>query len=195
MPVEDQPVVSGAGNQTVAVGGVASLQCRVKSKVPLHIKWLKKMSWDAPQDQSTINVGQDRYTVIHTGEDIPISSDGYLNKLTIYNVQECDSGLYICFVTNNVGSFTYKPSYLTVYKGNSFERDDTFPSDNESTSILVLVISLGIVVVLILILLIVSVVRKSSKAAALPDSRDVVKTLMSDSQSSSTIPNCDQQAV
>ena len=60
MPVEDQPVVSGANNQTVAVGGVASLQCRVKSKAPPHIKWLKKMSWDAPQDQSTIIVGQDR---------------------------------------------------------------------------------------------------------------------------------------
>jgi hypothetical protein len=186
-PVGEQPSISGAGNQTVTVGGTASLQCRVKSRAPPHIKWLKKMSPDSPQDRSTINVGHDRYTVIHTGEDVAIGLDGYLNKLTIFNVQERDSGLYICFVTNSAGSFNYKPSYLTVYSGSNVERGEAFPGAGESTSILVLVISLGIIVVLILIFIIVCVVRKNSKAAAHPDSPDVVRTLMGGTQSSSTI--------
>lgn len=184
---EEQPAVSGAGNQTVMVGGTASLQCRVKSRAPPHIKWLKKMSPEDPQDVFTINVGQDRYTVIHTGEDEAIGADGYLNRLTIYNVQERDSGLYICFVTNSAGSFNYKPSYLNVYQGNNVERGEAFPGNGESTSILVLVICLGIIVVLILIFIIACVVRKNSKASAHPDSPDVVRNLMGGTQSSSTI--------
>merc|ERR1712168_1027959 len=115
--------------------------------------------------------------------------DGYLNKLTIYNVQERDSGLYICFVTNSAGSFNYKPSYLRVYPGKNVERGEAFPGEGESTSILVLVISLGIIVVLILIFIIICVVRKNSKAGS-PDSPEVVRNLMAPSrstQSSSTI--------
>merc|ERR1712233_97368 len=188
VPISDQPTVSGAGNMSVLVGDTASLQCRVKSKAPPHIKWLKKQNPDAPQDIFTINVGDDRYRVIHTGEDVAIGSEGYLNKLVIHNAQEHDSGLYICFVTNSAGSFNYKPSYLRVYPSNTVERHDPYPgSEGESTSILVLVISLGIIVVLILIFIIICVVRKNSKAAAHPDSPDVVRTLMGGTQSSSTI--------
>jgi len=189
---EQQPVVSGSGNMTVLVGDTASLQCRVKSTAPPHIKWLKKQNPDAPSDMFTINVGDDRYRVIHTGEDIPIAGEGYLNKLVIHNAQEQDSGLYICFVTNSAGSFNYKPSYLRVYpNNNNVERQDSFPgTTGESTSILVLVISLGIIVVLILIFIIACVVKKNSKASHTPDSPEVVRNLMAPSrstQSSSTI--------
>ena len=190
VPISDQPTVSGAGNMSVLVGDTASLQCRVKSKAPPHIKWLKKQNPDAPQDIFTINVGDDRYRVIHTGEDVAIGSEGYLNKLVIPNAQEHDSGLYICFVTNSAGSFNYKPSYLRVYPSNTVERHDPYPgTTGESTSILVLVISLGIIVVLILIFIIVCVVKKNSKAGS-PDSPEVVRNLMAPSrstQSSSTI--------
>jgi len=190
VPISEQPTVSGAGNMSVLVGDTASLQCRVKSKAPPHIKWLKKQNPDAPQDIFTINVGDDRYRVIHTGEDVAIGSEGYLNKLVIHNAQEHDSGLYICFVTNSAGSFNYKPSYLRVYPVNTVERHDPYPgTTGESTSILVLVISLGIIVVLILIFIIVCVVKKNSKAGS-PDSPEVVRNLMAPSrstQSSSTI--------
>ena len=188
-----QPVVSGSGNMTVLVGDTAALQCRVRSTAPPHIKWLKKQNAQAPSDIFTINVGEDRYQVIHTGEDIPIGSEGFLNKLVIHNAQEEDSGLYICFVTNSAGSFNYKPSYLRVFPRNSVERHDPFPgTTEESTSILVLVISLGIIVVLILVFIIVCVVKKSSKAGrgGAPDSPEVVRNLMAPSrstQSSSTI--------
>ena len=187
---DQQPVVSGSGNMTVLVGDTASLQCRVRSVAPPHIKWLKKINTDAPSDIFTINVGDDRYKVIHTGEDIPIGSEGYLNKLVIHNAREEDAGLYICFVTNSAGSFNYKPSYLRVFPRNT-ERHDPFPANTEeSTSILVLVISLGIIVVLILVFIIVCVVKKSHKTGRAPDSPEVVRNLMAPSrstQSSSTI--------
>ena len=188
---EQQPLVSGSGNMTVKAGDTASLQCRVKSTAPPHIKWLKKQNEDTPSDIFTINVGEDRYRVIHTGEDIPIAGEGYLNKLVIHNAQESDSGLYICFVTNSAGSFNYKPSYLRVWPRSSVTKPDSYPaSPSESTSILVLVISLGIIVVLILVFIIVCVVKKSSKASRSPDSPEVVRNLMVPSrstQSSSTI--------
>ena len=187
---DQQPVVSGSGNMTVLVGDTASLQCRVRSAAPPHIKWLKKINTEAPSDIFTINVGEDRYKVIHTGEDIPIGSEGYLNKLVIHNTREEDAGLYICFVTNSAGSFNYKPSYLRVFPRNT-ERHDPFPANTEeSTSILVLVISLGIIVVLILVFIIVCVVKKSHKTGRAPDSPEVVRNLMAPSrstQSSSTI--------
>merc|ERR1719325_538274 len=190
---DQQPVVSGSGNSSVAVGDTASLQCRVQSAAPPHIKWLKKQNPEAPSDIFTINVGEDRYRVIHTGEDIPVPGEGYLNKLIIHNAQEQDSGLYICFVTNSAGSFNYKPSYLRVYQPrSSVERQDWGPGSPaaESTSILVLVISLGIIVVLILVFIIVCVVKKSHKTSRAPDSPEVVRNLMAPSrstQSSSTI--------
>lgn len=188
--VVDTPNVSGNGNTSVVVGDTASLQCRVKSKNPPHIKWLKKQNTDAPDDIFTINVGQDRYRVIHTGEDIAIANNEYLNKLIITNAKEQDSGLYICFVTNSGGSFNYKPSYLRVYPASTVERHDPFPGQvGESTHILALVICLGITVVLILIFIIVCVVKKSSKAND-PESPEVVRNLMMPShstQSNSTI--------
>ena len=208
---EDQPTVVGNGNASVLVGDTASLQCRVNSRAPPHIKWLKKQSPGAPSDMFTINVGEDRYRVIHTGEDIPVGADDYLNKLVIVNAQESDSGLYICFVTNSGGSFNYKPSYLRVYPasaggavvahaGDRMGRPDNQPGTaimgsasgggiaaGESTHVLALVVCLGVTVVLILIFIIVCVVRKSTKAAgagsSAPDSPEVVRNLMAPSRS------------
>jgi len=188
---ETRPVVSGSGNTTIVEGDTASLQCRVKSMAPPHIKWLKKQNPNTPSDAYTIDVGEDRYRVIHTGEDIPLPGEGYLNKLVIPNAKVSDSGLYICFVTNSAGSINYKPSYLNVFPRNNVERHDSYPpTTGESTSILVLVISLGIIVILILIFIIVCVVKKSSKSSETSESPDVVRTLMVPSrstQSNSTI--------
>ena len=200
VPLSEQPTVVGNGNVSVLVGDTASLQCRVNSGAPPHIKWLKKENPGAPADMYTITVGEDRYRVIHTGEDIPVGVGEYLNKLVIANAQESDSGLYICFVTNSGGSFNYKPSYLRVYPaggiggagGNlppigdrtTIGGNPTAAGGGESTHILALVLCLGIMVLLILIFIIVCVVRKSSKAASLSDSSpDVVRSLMPASRS------------
>jgi len=188
--VPDQPKVSGNGNTSVVVGETASLQCRVRSPGPPHIKWLKKQNPDSPDDIFTINVGDDRYRVIHTGEDVAVSGSEYLNKLVIHNAAERDSGLYICLVTNPGGSFNYKTSYLRVYPASTVERHDPFPGHvGESTHVLALVICLGITVVLILVFIIVCVVKKSTKSSN-PDSPEVVRNLMAPSRSihsSSTI--------
>ena len=61
VPVSEQPAVSGPGNLTVVVGETAALQCRVRSRAPPHIKWLKKQNPEAPSDMFTITVGDDRY--------------------------------------------------------------------------------------------------------------------------------------
>ena len=179
VPLAEQPTVVGNGNVSVLVGDTASLQCRVNSGAPPHIKWLKKENPETPSDMYTIIVGDDKYRVIHTGEDIPVGVGEYLNKLIISNAQESDSGLYICFVTNSGGSFNYKPSYLRVYPPS---KEPLSPIAGESTHILALVLCLGIMVLLILIFIIVCVVRKSAKASA-PDSPDVVRTLMPASRS------------
>ena len=184
VPLAEQPTVQGNGNVSVLVGDTAALQCRVSSNGPPHIKWLKKENPGAPADMYTITVGEDKYRVIHTGEDIPVSTGEYLNKLVINNAKESDSGLYICFVTNSGGSFNYKPSYLRVYpSGGAAEHLPPLPA--ESTHILALVLCLGITVLLILVFIIVCVVRKSSKAAGggVPDSPEVVRNLMPQSRS------------
>lgn len=179
VPLTEQPTVVGNGNVSVLVGDTASLQCRVSSGDPPHIKWLKKENAGTPSDMFTITVGDDKYRVIHTGGDIPVGVGEYLNKLVITNAQESDSGLYICFITNSGGSFNYKPSYLRVYPAS---KEPLPPMAGESTHILALVLCLGITVLLILVFIIVCVVRKSSKAE-IPDSPDVVRTLMPVSRS------------
>ena len=179
VPLAEQPTVVGNGNVSVLVGDTASLQCRVSSGDPPHIKWLKKENVGTPSDMFTITVGDDKYRVIHTGGDIPVGVGEYLNKLVIPDAQESDSGLYICFITNSGGSFNYKPSYLRVYPAS---KEPLPPMAGESTHILALVLCLGITVLLILVFIIVCVVRKSSKAE-IPDSPDVVRTLMPVSRS------------
>ena len=170
VPIAEQPAVMGQGNVSVMVGDTASLQCRVSALSPPHIKWLKRESTAAmtademlmSNSEYTISVGEDRYRVIHTGEDIPISRGEYLNKLVIVNAQEHHSGLYICFVTNSAGSFNYKPTYLRVYPANTLMPTGNGPTAaGENTHILALAVSLGILVLIFLIILILAVIKKS----------------------------------
>ena len=190
VPLAEQPTVAGNGNVSVMAGDTASLQCRVSSAAPPHIKWLKKEAAGAPSDMYTITVGEDKYRVIHTGQDIPVGVGEYLNKLVIPNTVEADSGLYICFVTNSGGSFNYKPSYLRVYPANNRQAPSPpgRPAGESTPAILALVLCLGITVLLILVFIIVCVVRKSSKAEAAgrrssPSSPETVRTLMPASRS------------
>ena len=189
IPIADQPSVLGQGNVSVMVGDTASLQCRVSAPSPPHIKWLKRESATSLTDEISseymISVGEDRYRVIHTGEDIPISRGEYLNKLVIGNAQEHHSGLYICFVTNSAGSFNYKPTYLRVYPANTL-----LPSNGgENNHILAMAVSLGILVLLFLIILILAVIKKSGisghrkEGMRRVESGHEVRSLMPSSQS------------
>ena len=105
----------GPLNNTVSVGERATLQCRVKSIAPPHIKWLKKMEPHEDSTENTLNVGADRYRILHSNSDVSVSNDHYLNKLIIEEAALQDAGLYICFVTNSgYGALTYKSMTLRV---------------------------------------------------------------------------------
>ena len=115
---------AGPANTTVKAGESASLQCRVKSLAKPYIKWLKKLEFDGNNivassrsygEERTLNVGHERYKILDSNQDIPTGKDEYLNILVLPEVEEADSGMYICFVTNSgFGALTYKSMFLRV---------------------------------------------------------------------------------
>ena len=107
----------GPANKTVKVDDTATLQCKVKSLAPPHIKWLKKMEPHEATADNTLKVGADRYRILNSEQDISVGNDEYLNKLVIEHTQLSDAGLYICFVTNSgFGALTYKSMTLQVHQ-------------------------------------------------------------------------------
>ena len=105
----------GPANTTVLVGGEATLQCKVKSLEPPHIKWLKKMEPHEESAANTLKVGADRYRILPADGDVSVGNDEYLNKLVIERATLQSAGLYICFVTNSgFGALTYKAMTLRV---------------------------------------------------------------------------------
>ncbi len=113
---------AGPANTTVRSGETATLQCKVKSLSPPHVKWLKKLGpADVVMDDvKTLRVGNERYRILHNSHDVADGSE-YLNRLILEDVQESDSGMYICFVTNSgFGALTYKSMYLRVVKSKLF---------------------------------------------------------------------------
>ena len=93
------------------------MQCKVKSLIAPHIKWLKKMEPNEKSSMNTLTVGADRYRILRAEGDISVGNDEYLNKLVIGQASLQDAGLYICFVTNGgFGALTYKAMTLRVEK-------------------------------------------------------------------------------
>lgn len=112
----------GPVNTSVFVGEQATLQCRIKSLAPPHIKWLKKMEPYEEITENTLNVGPDRYKILRSNSDVSVSNDEYLNKLVIERATLQDAGLYICFVTNSgFGDMTYKSMVLRVQESKLFQ--------------------------------------------------------------------------
>jgi len=148
-------------NQTVAQGETASLDCRVQSALPPTIKWLKKLDPEETfRDVEVISVGKESYRIIDRYGAEPSmrrspSSEVYTSQLELVNVKVQDSGMYICFVTNSMGGFNYKPAYLTVRSAN----ETVF----ESPLVLAISISLAGVTLFILGGLLVCLVRNRNK--------------------------------
>ena len=67
-------------NRTVREGEAATFDCRVRSRSysKPHIKWLKKVeATDTGFNLSeVIPVGSDKYRLIHTSREIPLTSEG-----------------------------------------------------------------------------------------------------------------------
>ena len=115
-------------NKTVRVGETATFDCRVQSSYPPAIKWLKRLeARELAHNSGTevITVGDDSYRLIDSSSSEKLSnsrssnseqlSDGqYVSQLELVGVGMEDAGMYICFVTNAMGGFNYKPAFLTV---------------------------------------------------------------------------------
>jgi len=158
-------------NRTVREGEPATFDCRVSlSYSRPHIKWLKKVeASDTGFNLSeVIPVGSDKYRLIHTSREIPLTSEGeILSQLLLRGVSRGDAGMYVCFVTSTRGGFNYRPAYLTV-----IPRTESLV--NESPPVLILVICLSVVVLGILIAIIACVVRRRTKEPiSPPDSAEV----------------------
>ena len=111
---------AGPADATVIAGEVATLQCRVKSLAPPHIKWLKRLEGHEVSAENTLRVGNERYRILDANQDSSTGNDEYLNKLVITDSTLEDSGMYICFVTNSgYGALTYKSMHLTVVESKS----------------------------------------------------------------------------
>ena len=111
--------VTGPANTTVRGGDTAALECRVQSAERPHIKWLKKLEAGegAGQDPGqVITVEAEQYRIIHASRDslAPDQEDAYLSQLELRSVGPHQAGMYICFVTNSLGTFTHKGAFLTV---------------------------------------------------------------------------------
>ena len=74
---------AGPADATVVAGEVATLQCRVKSLAPPHIKWLKRLEGHEVSAENTLRVGNERYRILDANQDSSTGNDEYLNKLVI----------------------------------------------------------------------------------------------------------------
>ncbi|GFU20897.1 fibroblast growth factor receptor-like 1 [Nephila pilipes] len=105
-------------NTTVKYGSSATFQCRVRSEAPPNIQWLKKIEdYELPklqkQHHDIIKVQGENYRVLQSSEVVERSDGSFLNKLTIPEVFEADSGKYICLGANSMG-YSFRSAYLTV---------------------------------------------------------------------------------
>ncbi|KAF7667002.1 hypothetical protein LDENG_00080970 [Lucifuga dentata] len=111
-----KPILTGTHpvNTTVDYGGTTSFQCKVRSDVKPVIQWLKRVEpGDENKFNSTIEVGDQRFVVLPTGEVWSRPDGSYLNKLLITRAKEEDAGIYICLGANTMG-YSFRSAYLTV---------------------------------------------------------------------------------
>ncbi len=115
---------AGPDNTTVAAGGVASLECTVKSETRPNVKWLKRLEEGDEEalkatSSDIFDMGQDKFLIMAgVDESVRTGTDEYLNRLVISDASEADAGMYYCFVTNTIG-YKYKNAYLTVLPSKS----------------------------------------------------------------------------
>ncbi|XP_052251842.1 fibroblast growth factor receptor-like 1 isoform X3 [Dreissena polymorpha] len=128
-------------NETVPIGGLATFQCKVKSKVKPHIRWLKRLDRDTifNTNDSIFEVKDEKFLVLKT-DDVHPRDGYYVNKLIIKNVKQSDVGMYICLGTNTLG-YSFRSAFLTIKTGDAIEGWDDRPrtintgySDNHKLS-------------------------------------------------------------
>lgn len=117
--VHSKPEMTGSHplNTTVEYGGTAVFQCRVKSDVPPHVQWLKKINEEDlenhAENKNIINVQNEYFRVLKSTEVMERPDGSFLNKLLIVEAKEQDSGKYICLGANTIG-YSFRSAFLTV---------------------------------------------------------------------------------
>lgn len=117
-----KPILTGTHpvNTTVDYGGTTSFQCKVRSDVKPVIQWLKRVeSNEESRYNSTIEVGDQQFVVLPTGEVWSRPDGSYLNKLLITRAKEEDAGMYICLGANTMG-YSFRSAFLTVLPGEAW---------------------------------------------------------------------------
>jgi len=80
------------------------------------------------QKNATITVNGQQFLVLKTGKVLARKGDVYLNKLTIYDAQQSDSGMYVCVGANSMGH-SVRSAFLTVLPGEASGRHTTAQLD------------------------------------------------------------------
>ena len=86
--------------------------------VTYFFQWLKRVDTEADKKRknATITVNGQQFLVLKTGKVLARKGDVYLNKLTIYDAQPSDSGMYVCVGANSMGH-SVRSAFLTVLPG------------------------------------------------------------------------------
>ncbi|CAL8295798.1 unnamed protein product [Arctogadus glacialis] len=151
-----KPVLTGTHpvNTTVDYGGTTSFQCKVRSDVKPVIQWLKRVeTHEESRYNTTIEVGDDHFVVLPTGEVWSRPDGSYLNKLLITRAKEEDAGMYICLGANTMG-YNFRSAFLTVLPDTKPPTTPIFaPSSNSLPWPVIIGIPAGLVFILGVVLL------------------------------------------
>ncbi|XP_015931132.1 fibroblast growth factor receptor-like 1 [Parasteatoda tepidariorum] len=143
-------------NTTVKYGSSATFQCRVRSEAPPNIQWLKKvedrdLAKMKKENHDIIKVQNENYRILQSSEVVERSDGSFLNKLTIPEVYEADSGKYICLGANSMG-YSFRSAYLTVLPRGprssplSWNRSGTIHPGHPGSLLVAIPITLGVIV-------------------------------------------------
>lgn len=153
------------GNVTVSPGDEAVFTCHAQGDGEPRIQWLKLVDVGAETGSSdlsrsnhtVISFNHQRYMIVEGSLTMPLRDGTYFNKLSLYNVRERDSGLYICSTMNGRG-FGFRSAYLHVVPGSRqspIDRSQGDPSSVSDANLIPIVIAvvgiLGAVLFLIMV--------------------------------------------
>ncbi|KAG8189013.1 hypothetical protein JTE90_014527 [Oedothorax gibbosus] len=164
-------------NTTVKYGSSATFQCRVRSEAPPNIQWLKKIEDSELQNfqnqqHEILTVQGENYRVLQSSEVIEKPDGSFLNKLTIPEVYESDSGKYICLGANSMG-YSYRSAYLTVLSRPralplGWSRSVAVHPGHPSSLLVAIPVTLGIVVGVMVALVVLCYRKRLDTPTALP---------------------------
>nr|CAD7578524.1 unnamed protein product [Timema californicum] len=156
--VDDLPT-----NVTAFESNTAVLQCKVLSREPPNIWWLKRQE-EFKNSSLPIQFCNNYYerlsqpTVlpelsalyspppfpspiqrrVNNSSEKSLSEELYLNKLIISRTTEADSGYYVCLVASSPG-YNFRGAYLTVRPTKNLEYKDSLTTDSAPLSLLFLI--------------------------------------------------------